>query len=1580
MDEEKVKQEAEALLQHMQTNPSFATFITNNTANATPHTPSTSPVADAVLDTTSQPTVSVDSTSTDTKTETKQSKDDKKKYGKYTKEDFIDRDGDLILRNDFLRNIRFNADRFISSLPNHYNQQQRTSIREAINDLYEGIKNKTINPTGLGQGDVLKNADRIKNTEKGFDAYGLAYKFIDEVFNKQKSWTNPDADKPEDLFSADSFAKALNKELFGGRDSFDENFWGQDPWDATNKIRSTKNRTALVVEKLQKLRNDVVNGTLFGDSDDSQKSTTLGYIDQAIKALADGEVSEQDRLVLSNLGIDYDQYFGTREKYGEEEESTSDNKTDEEKEWEAFVKEQQSLQRREYMDTVRAQSQWKTMADSREDFAQFKSNTNNFWNLYNQLNDTSLVDSEIRNSLNIISANMREGKKNPLEGVSLSGRISIKKGNQSIQLYNRHQSWSERLDSILQAAYKLRDKINRPVTKDGHLIIATDKSGMAYCYDPVSHRVYKRTARFVLDSSTLESEFNDHYGIPSQPSNGMDSAVVSQKQGGVLKYFIGGSVAESQAMFEDAIARAQALKEQEAQTKKKQLEDNAAKSGRTVKQYQAGQREVFSGDLKTEDYTRLAAIGADIAALASSFVPVYGTAVSAAASLTSTGLDLFSDFKDPSVSSSQAWKNLGMNLGLSAAALIPGGGTAKIIKNVARYAPLLLSAATLMDSDVQKSVNKLTSDEKITVDDLKNIGRAISAVTGSVQAGKSIYQAKKYNNLSKQAKTGDIEVRTKDGSTVKITQAQKEEIDATGFKEGTAKANEKFKEITKQITGQEHELSAEVNYKSKGIFKGIRSKTLKGQDIFGDLTEEGAFRLNALEQRANTWAQKAPWLSRWANTDYDIYRNGDFVFKLPSWSFGYDSRAWKQYVKNRPAAPNNPPSNPPSGVPQGKAKQNFMFQQLPDNTKVANLNVKNPDGSFKYKNADGTLNDKGIAILDRIMPNWRNNQYTGTGVKKWYNDKIQNASFTSVKTKPLTENPKNSAVGNGWVAFWKQGSKIEQAKELSKKKFAKGGIIKFQTGGWFSKLYKTGEGFQNLINWDKNLDNSLAGSTIRENGHSNAGNLDLAFRKNQAYTMVSDDIGNDIQSFYGEAGNNTSDINEFVRIYNDNAKKIRDFWNTAKTYTGQHDEQVKAHNQLFKKMFKSRSGSGAGLHNIGYQEKDDKGNLIDDIMGSSTWLRRMDRYETDFENDTEEHQRRRIHKIALGDGKEVYVYKKADGDIDVLDVDKYKHLLTKAPIVATPNTDATKIVGEPGSPEAQKKAEELATTVKEQAGKIHGIDVTPDNNNSALAKAWALKLASPLMDIDRFARTLKTNKDVKKIWDKVNHPVLQDTYERFSPVTGDFLGMQVMSRANADRMRAIQRAGQRAQEQNLAMFLEGQQANTQNSYVAAQHNDDRVRETAKEALMRQEDNAARWSQVDNTNRQATHQAELAQAQTENDYKIKQNEAFQNFLMGLQNTANNEWTNYQNYITNQEAINIQKKYQDSLNEAQQEMFKDLSEGKSRLNSPGYYKLQEIRRQMEAEIASLNYMLPQKMGIYSPWNSGYHSWDFLDQSTR
>lgn len=200
-------------------------------------------------------------------------------------------------------------------------------------------------------------------------------------------------------------------------------------------------------------------------------------------------------------------------------------------------------------------------------------------------------------------------------------------------------------------------------------------------------------------------------------------------------------------------------------------------------------------------------------------------------------------------------------------------------------------------------------------------------------------------------------------------------------------------------------------------------------------------------------------------------------------------------------------------------------------------------------------------------------------------------------------------------------------------------VRKFQNAGkfpeWYSKLYK----FQNLAGWNNSLNQSLAGPSItNENaGHYRAGDLNEAYTKNNSYTSNPNLVEQDLQSYYDSSFKGKS-LDDYVSAYNANAAKIRGYWDQERTYK---QSGAQEHNRLFKNMFGNRSDNSNNVWNIGYDSN------LEDIVGSSTWLRRMDRYEKEFDNLSDEEKKSRIHKIDLGDGNFGYVYKKANGDIAV---------------------------------------------------------------------------------------------------------------------------------------------------------------------------------------------------------------------------------------------------------------------------------------------------------------------------------------------
>lgn len=218
---------------------------------------------------------------------------------------------------------------------------------------------------------------------------------------------------------------------------------------------------------------------------------------------------------------------------------------------------------------------------------------------------------------------------------------------------------------------------------------------------------------------------------------------------------------------------------------------------------------------------------------------------------------------------------------------------------------------------------------------------------------------------------------------------------------------------------------------------------------------------------------------------------------------------------------------------------------------------------------------------------------------------------------------------------------------------------------WFTNLYNQ----KNLTGWDSSKDASKAGVSITNQNasHGNAGDLSIPFYKNLTYTSQSNLVGQDLQSYYNSAFQGKS-LEDYVNGYNANAAKIRGYWDQERAY---RQAGASEHNRLFKNMFGNRSSNSNDVWNIGYDPK------LDDVVGSSTWLRRMDRYEKEFDALSDEEKKARVHKIDLGGGNVGYVYKKANGDIAILN----EPVAPKQPTGPTKPASPTTVIG----PEQPKK-------------------------------------------------------------------------------------------------------------------------------------------------------------------------------------------------------------------------------------------------------------------------------------------------------
>ena len=260
---------------------------------------------------------------------------------------------------------------------------------------------------------------------------------------------------------------------------------------------------------------------------------------------------------------------------------------------------------------------------------------------------------------------------------------------------------------------------------------------------------------------------------------------------------------------------------------KKQQQAKAAVSkqtaqdkGRTTQQQKNMEKTGFTGT----DIARLASIGMDMGSLAAAYTGPetmgIGTLVSAGLGVGSTATNLVADLVDGE-NTWEALKTAGYGLGMDTLGLIPGAGTAsklgKIGKTAVKYVPRILAyLGTLQGVQnmpyIVNSFKKLGTNQKLTVDDYRNMAQGISLITGigaaggrkirnnktTQQLGKQKVDFSKLKNKSIQVKQSDqvaLRFKDKQGNTKSFVFKGN---DANAIK--NAKNNEEIKAITSKYS------------------------------------------------------------------------------------------------------------------------------------------------------------------------------------------------------------------------------------------------------------------------------------------------------------------------------------------------------------------------------------------------------------------------------------------------------------------------------------------------------------------------------------------------------------------------------------------------------------------------------------------------------------------------------------------------------------------------------------------------------------------------------------------------------------
>ena len=288
-------------------------------------------------------------------------------------------------------------------------------------------------------------------------------------------------------------------------------------------------------------------------------------------------------------------------------------------------------------------------------------------------------------------------------------------------------------------------------------------------------------------------------------------------------------------------------KQQTATTKAR-----AKAAGKTYQQQKAADSTKFTGWEKA----RLVGVVADLASMGLGMTGA-GAGASVATGLGSTALNFAADLNDGTMSTWDAIKNAGTNVGFDVLGAFGGvGHGGKIVKTLLRYTPRILTAIGTIQGvknapEITASFKKFANQgwSSLAVQDLQNMVQGIGLVTGiGGAAGRKI---KQHNNTIQGNKVG---IRFKDKATGESKIFTFEGNDAKAIR--NAKNNAEIKAITdkyKELKGFELQ---HVNKLSGLHWRGIKDSNTNKYQLPTTLQSQKTQLYDVYNNGKTTWTNK----------------------------------------------------------------------------------------------------------------------------------------------------------------------------------------------------------------------------------------------------------------------------------------------------------------------------------------------------------------------------------------------------------------------------------------------------------------------------------------------------------------------------------------------------------------------------------------------------------------------------------------------------------------------------------------------------------------------------------------------------
>lgn len=1267
---------------------------------------------------------------------------------------------DIDLTN-YIHNLGTNVQSYLNS--KNWNDGQKQEFMNAYNRYLTGLQDQLANNTNRFTtddfGSIIDSTGALSNTDNDdIDPVGSEYYYDDkgnrittDDFNalkkrKQKNYNTFSANREvATYFNAignalrskqptkeqTSNAFDLSKHGFladwtrinnpaGGNLNLDP-YLEKDAVDEATGKRGTTNRAAYLKEQIENYINNIGDYD-FSSTPFKDRNTYVSRLRAAAENLGNGYNSE-DVIALNQAGIGNEflsKFFST----GAEEPQAKQSELERQAEQSA-----QELAQRRRDDELRAvieeekQDQYNRQRDAF--FADYQKQNPFNSTIKSQAialsyNPNAMYDRAAtkygvdRSNTEALQSAVKEYINFPQLAAAIRGKEHILQGQKDVTAAHI----ANNLDWAAQSNL-LTDKIG----DTGYYIVPGSEN-----YDNWSYIAYNPITRHYEEQSMLlNEELKKKMAYAEYDRRNKD--VQKHQLGGLLKY------------TEEYQKKAQ--KEAE---KQQRIDQKVEETGKTREQVEAAERRPIEEGFSTIDKVRLGTAAADAISAAAAFIPGYGTVASGVLGIGSTLTNIGADIADESMSGWDVAGNALYGLGMDVVGLIPGmGATGKaakivrVLKPVSKLAMRTLQAYGMVHS--ADAFNKLMSNPSdMSADDWRNLVTGLQAISGEAR-----YKGGK-RAVSRATTQRDVaDVKT---STGRMATISKEDLDKLRETKGLKAQNKLFSELTGGQKLQREFKGREFNWKQPW-----KSRLHSDNPEFSTRTESTFLpedtswdaRLFRGMQKKEGNSKKKPSQQTTAS-NFDRLRNlSSQTGKLTPQEIATINRQRVKSGKGKLTQQEIEALNQRRSNRAGSAEDN-SFQ-----ARLARYKQDKKDGKFN------SVEDDIKRAKDELAEATRQQRLAvPTGQGSIVSPDAKEARFIMGLSKAIpTVNPSRPPITNPPAIIPRQQIEIPKPQTTNKKKKTsrddrrtvkreEGGILdrvrKFDGGGitetarkatqyalnnnWFTNLYNQ----KSLTGWDSSKDASKAGVSITNQNasHGNAGDLSIPFYKNLMYTSQSNLVGQDLQSYYNSAFQGKS-LEDYVNGYNANAAKIRGYWDQERAY---RQAGASEHNRLFRNMFGNRSNNSNDVWNIGYDPK------LDDVVGSSTWLRRMDRYEKEFDALSDEEKKARVHKIDLGGGNVGYVYKKANGDIAIWN----EPVAPEQPTEPTKPASTTTVIG-PEQPKKEGDTREMFSFLRNINPTIaYGLPraVYADRMNrrmTDLAKASVTPLLKDPFQVHRYTRS-----------------------------------------------------------------------------------------------------------------------------------------------------------------------------------------------------------------------------------------------------